>query len=545
MEATTLSNAFEVAGPSRGPLRIARACGFLVLLVGAVALSGWILGIGTLKSFGGGITMKANAAIGLLFLGASLLLLRFQSRAAQGIGVLFAAIVAVLGVATLSEHVVGWDLGIDQYLFREAPGAAATASPGRMGPPASTCFSLGGIALFLLHLHRSIRVAQVLSLLVSLWALLAIVGYAYGAEQLYGTAHYTGIALNTALALLVLGLGMLASRADEGFVSAIANDLAAGRSARELLLAAILLPFALGWIRIQGQRLGLYDLGFGAAVFVLALMLVLSAVVWRNAARLAAFERRLVEAESEAARLYRDAQDAVRMRDSFISVAGHELRTPLNALKMQLFNLRRKLLERDSTDPGVQISRLQKQVDRLAGLADDLLDVSRIQAGRLELNPADADLAEIAREVVSRLEGEADRAACRVAIRSPHPVRGCWDVFRIEQGLTNLLTNALKFGGGKPIEIDVSQNDGTAFVSVRDYGIGIAPADHARIFDRYERAVAERSFPGMGLGLWITREIVQGHGGTISVESAPGMGARFEVALPLRQPEGSDGSSDC
>jgi signal transduction histidine kinase len=443
------------------------------------------------------------------------------------------SLAALIGLATLSEHVFGWNLGIDERLFADTPGVAATASPGRMGPPASTCFAVAGISLVLLHLRRSLRLAQLLPVLIVMWSLLAMLGYAYGAEELYGVARFTGIAFITAVTLLALAIGLLAARGDEGLVSVISSDLASGVSARELLLAALVLPAAIGWIRILGQRLGWYDLGFGTAIFALTLMIVFSAVVWRNARRLADSERRLVAAESETARLYREAQEAVRVRDTFLSVAGHELRTPLNALKIQLYTLRRRAFAADSTDAG-QLNRLDSQLERLIALTNALLDVSRIQAGRLTLELIEGDLTEVAREVVARLGDGAERSGSRLVFTTDGPVRGLWDGFRIDQVLTNLLANALKFGKGTPVEVSVAQSDGTAYLAVRDEGIGIAPADQARIFERYERAVEDRSYGGMGLGLWIAKEIVEAHGGRLSVESAPGSGSRFQVALPIR-----------
>ena len=518
--------------------RVVRALAAPVLIVGVTVLAGWALGSEALRAFGSSINVKANTAVGFLLAGISVALVRSHATAARVAGVAAAAALAALGAATLSQHLVGWDLGIDQALFSEPPGRAATTSPGRMGPPAATCFTLAGIALVLLHLRRSIRLAQILSTVVVAWALLAILGYAYGAEELYEIAQYTGIALVTAVTLLALGVGLLAARGDEGLVSSITSDLASGASARELLVAAIVGPALLGWIRILGQRLGFYDTGFGAAVFALALMAVLSAVIWRNAARLADSERRLLAAETETARLYHEAQEAVRVRDTFLSVAGHELRTPLNALKLQLYNARRRALASDSTESDRSLTRIQAQIDRLIALTNDLLDVSRMQSGKLMLEVADADLTEVAREVVARLSEGADRAGCALTLSAEGPVLGEWDAFRIDQVLTNLLANALKFGAGKPVEVSVSRRDGMALLAVRDEGIGIAAEDQARVFERFERAVADRSFGGMGLGLWISRQIVEAHGGMLSVESAPGSGSRFEAALPIRRREG-------
>ncbi len=236
----------------------------------------------------------------------------------------------------------------------------------------------------------------------------------------------------------------------------------------------------------------------------------------------------------ENARLYVQATDAVRVRDDFLSVAGHELKTPLTALLLQVHSLARaaradglapKLLER--ADKAVQSGL------RLSRLIDELLDISRVSAGRLTLEVEEVDLGEATRDAISRLEGELSRAECEVRIAEPARVVGTWDRARTDQIVNNLLTNAMKYGRGKPIDIRISALDDMATLAVTDHGIGIAPEDHARIFDRFERAVSTRHFGGLGLGLWIVRQIVEANGGSIAVESAPGEGATFFVRLPL------------
>src|SRR5258705_1612330 len=186
------------------------AAGVFIILVGAVVLAGWLLDITRFKSIHGDITMKANTALLLVLSGVSLCLLNLdpEKRALRIAAKVCAAVVAILGLLTLSEHLIGWNLGIDQLLFVEANGALATASPGRMGPPASTCFTLTRIALLLLHNRRAIRLTQVFSIFVCLWTLLAIIGYVYQAEQLYAIANYTGIAVPTSVGLFVFGLGL-------------------------------------------------------------------------------------------------------------------------------------------------------------------------------------------------------------------------------------------------------------------------------------------------------------------------------------------------
>lgn len=242
----------------------------------------------------------------------------------------------------------------------------------------------------------------------------------------------------------------------------------------------------------------------------------------------------------ETARLLELLRDAVRARDDFLSIASHELRTPLTPLMLRLQALER-LTEKQPDSPYVRGVRSYleaggRQVSRLAALVDDLLDVSRIQQGKLRIQREDVDLVEVVREVVARFQPEAARAGCAVAVDAPPSVVGSWDPLRLEQVVDNLLSNALKYGPGKPVEIRVGAQDSVATLTVQDEGLGIPIEAQERIFRRFERAVSERNYGGLGLGLYIVRSIVEALGGEVSVRSAPGEGAAFTVTLPL-QPE--------
>lgn len=241
--------------------------------------------------------------------------------------------------------------------------------------------------------------------------------------------------------------------------------------------------------------------------------------------------------ETERNRLYEDARDAVKARDAFLSVAGHEIRTPLSALNLSVYQLARQVRPLGNEKAIDLAARCEKQVARLIRLADELLDVSRISSGSLHLDLEEMDLALVARDVVERLEESARRAGCALRIDAPGSVSGFWDRLRLDQVISNLLTNALKFGAGEPVEVAVQSVGDEAMLSVRDHGIGIHDSDKPRIFGRFERAVSRETYPGMGLGLWITREIVEAHGGRIGVESRPGAGATFRVTLPRRAGE--------
>jgi signal transduction histidine kinase len=184
--------------------------------------------------------------------------------------------------------------------------------------------------------------------------------------------------------------------------------------------------------------------------------------------------------------------------------------------------------------------RASTQTVRLGALVEELLDVSRLSVSRMHLERGHTDLAAIARDVAARVADAAAAAGCSLDLDVPEPVTGYWDRVRLERVLLNLLANAIKYGAGSPIRVEVRGTRSQAFVSVIDRGIGIAPKDQARIFQRFERAVSTRNYGGFGLGLWIAREIVESHGGQIEVTSRPGEGATFRVTLERTNEVGAD-----
>jgi PAS domain S-box-containing protein len=228
-------------------------------------------------------------------------------------------------------------------------------------------------------------------------------------------------------------------------------------------------------------------------------------------------------------------EDALQARDDFISIAAHELRNPIHALLLSLQALSmatRNEPERFSLDwIMARIARFSSQVDRLMRLTESLLDVARINAGRLQLDIEEVDLLEVVTAVLDRLSAVAQAQSTTVS--STGPVIGRWDRLRLEQIVSNLYGNALKYGGGRPIEVSVEQCGEVAVLAVRDHGGGISVEDQVRVFEKFERAASVRKHGGLGLGLWITRQIVEALGGQIRVESTLGTGSRFVVELPL------------
>lgn len=245
-----------------------------------------------------------------------------------------------------------------------------------------------------------------------------------------------------------------------------------------------------------------------------------------------AIERDIAERERE--RLVRELQASLATRDEFLSVASHELRTPLMTLRLQTESLKASIHSPEGLGPRAETKILSclRQLNRLERLVDDLLDVARLSEGAPRLYPEPGDLGEIVSEVVERFRGAGGDAAKTISLHIEGPIPGSWDRTRVEQVVTNLLSNALKYGLGRPIRVLVERGAERERIVVRDEGIGIASHQHSKIFERFGRAVSERHYSGLGLGLWISRQIAEALGGELTVKSELGEGATFCLELP-------------
>jgi signal transduction histidine kinase len=246
-----------------------------------------------------------------------------------------------------------------------------------------------------------------------------------------------------------------------------------------------------------------------------------------------------------------ELQRALAARDEFIATVAHELRNPVAPLMFQI-RLAIDKAEQMASGGGPlpadwvqsQLRRIEQRLHRLLETLDRLLDVSRLSTGRIDLQPETVNLAATVRDVVSTFESELRVARCAVTFVERGDSTGWWDRMRLEQICQNLLSNAIRFGAGRPIAISIEADQDFATLAVEDHGVGIAPDLHARIFERFERG-AERRSGGFGIGLWVVKNICMAMGGTISVESELGEGACFTVMLPRRNDrDSSDGRSE-
>ena len=518
---------------------VSLAAGVATTAVGVLALGGWIWDIHPLKSIYGPITMKVNAAIGLILCGVSVLALRWSrplSRAS-------AAAAGAIGALTLFQHLTGFDLGIDQLLFTEAPGAPGTASPNRMGPNGAVSFILASISLWCLASGRTrhISMAQRLSAGALILPSIPVAGYLYGAEELYGVAKFTGIALHTALAFMVLHIGILTARTDVAPASVFVSQGPAGTMLRWLTLPVVAIPMVLGYLEIAARRAELVDRGMGLALYAMALIVLFGFTVWQTARmidrsdaarRVAEHDRdALIESERQARA---DAERSNRLKDQFLATLSHELRTPLNVMLGWTQILESGVNPAEHTRIAGVVARNGRLLARLVG---DLLDISRASTAQFDIFRTPVVLDAVVQSSLDAIRPTAAEKGVAIDAElasETEPLQA--DAERLQQIVWNLLSNAVKFTppGGRIVVRTAVAREGIR-LTVSDTGIGFDAGFAPDLFKPFRQAdsSASREHGGLGLGLSIAKHLAELHGGSLEA-SSPGLGhgATFTLTLP-------------
>ncbi|MFL5451795.1 MAG: sensor histidine kinase [Myxococcales bacterium] len=503
----------------------------LAVLVGTTTLvAGWLFGMPALRE-PLSRTMKVNTAVALVLFAVALLFARRETAMRVAAMRVVAICGAVIGFVTVVEYAAGIELRIDELLAMDSRNEESMAHPGRMSPITGTALSVLGLALALFPSRGRVAraAAGVLALIVALISLVALLGYLYGASSLYRVGPAIRISQYSAAAMLVLS-GSALSRFPQGtFAEIFVRPSAGGVVMRRLFFPVLFIPTLLGLLRLVGQRQRLVDPSVGTASQAVAAILGFGAIAWylaRVVDRMDATQSRALE---ENRRLAKTAQTALKLRDDFIGMAAHELRTPLTSLRLQM-QLWQKGVD---AEKGKDFSRLvQRQADRLMRLVESMLDGASLASGQMSLELRPVELAGVVREAISRVSPQLTAAGMAVETRLEARVDVVGDPLRLAQLVDTLLGNAVKYGAGKPITVEVCQPDGAAKIVVRDQGIGIHDRDQTRIFDAFERAVPATSYPGLGLGLYLARQIAEAHGGRIDVQSGVDSGTIFTVSLP-------------
>jgi signal transduction histidine kinase/CheY-like chemotaxis protein len=633
------------------------AAALIAVLGGIVTFCGWAFEVRHLTDwFGAGVTMKANAALATTAIGLALLcvLLRPAHLHMMRVCAMFAGL---LGGLTLIEHLTGWDLRLDTLLFAEPAGERATAAPGRMGPPAASSFVLLSVAVSLLSSERGHRVASTLALVVLGISTLSLVGYWFGAELMYTVPRLTGISLQMAFILAAMSVGIIVAADHAGPMKILSQNDDARSLAARLFPAALIIPLATGWLRIQGERAGFYDQRFGTALRTVVEIVLLSALAWWAVAaiRVRDHERRRAENEREsierkfrsvldasavpfsifapvrdptgrivdlqwsylnsaaatahgcepgeligrrlqhasndwwtgegvferlAAVIEHDTveqfelhvgtngvqswfqviaspldhhvavwfsdvterkrqeialRDADRRKDEFLATLAHELRNPLAPIRQASSLSRRPELDEAKRQWCGEV--IERQVQHMALLLDDLLDVSRITRGALPLRRQVVSIQSVVSTAIETARPLIDSKKHEFRANLPaDDVLVNVDSVRMSQVISNLLNNAAKYTDGAGlIRLEVNVRGATLVLRVSDNGAGIAPAHFQDIFTMFAqiRTGGERTESGLGIGLALTKGLVELHGGTIEVKSAGlGSGSTFSVTMP-------------
>ena len=524
--------------------RVAVVAAAATAIVAALALVGWQFDVDFLKRFGAsGFVMLPATAVAQLLAGVALLLLgrRDVGSWRRRIAAVLAAMVLVIGVATLVEWAIDAGSRFDLLLFADAVRRYPFQPPGRMAVNSAVSFALAGAALLLLP--RRPAAAQMLATIGLLIALTAVIGYTYGFRTMYAIDRIAGMALVTALTLVLLQTGILLARADVGLVALTTGDDLGALLSRRLLPAAAIVPVLLGLLWLTLRRHGTLGREAGVGFFVVLTIIVMTMVVLWTAHLVRSLDREreaLLESEAaarhEAERARRDAEEANRAKSEFLAVMSHELRTPLNAIagytQLLSMELRGPITDAQRSD----LERIERSEKHLLSLIDDVLSFAKAEAGRIALEPRVVALDRLIGEVVDlvRPELEAKRLACAVEGCDPPP-RAIADPEKLRQVLVNLLANAVKFTERGGVRVSCVRRGDAVAVEVRDTGRGI-PADQLeRIFEPFvqvDRRTISGSRQGVGLGLAISRDLARAMGGDIVAASVLGEGATFTVTMP-------------
>jgi len=525
---------------------ITQFCGFALLLLGFLVITGWIFDIDRLKSvLPGFISMKINTALGFAFAGAALVLV--GKRKAPPYAALLGAVVAVIGLLNVIQYAFGVNLGIDQLLVHDpSPGPY----PGRLAPVTALDFTVCGIGLALTAYGRRVVLAQSLAFLAGVTAFLAIIGYAFGVPLLYGSVRYTSMALHTGFGCLLLAVGLFAARPREGLMQVLTSAGPGGWLARRLVPAMLLLPPLLGFVFLNLSG-WLGDLRLTVALIIVTLVVLFLAIIWTLAHSFDASESLLRRAQAEtletqkalsrSEELLRQSQkmDAIGQLSAGIA---HDFNNLLAVIigYSELMLFRSQLQDTDR----VKIQRINEAGETAAGLTRQLLAFSRQQM----VQPTELDL----NDVVTRFEGVLRRLLKEDVqfVISLHPDLGLIkaDKGQLEQVLLNLAVNAsdaMPDGGkllletrevrlGAPAAAECGLEPGRyARLTVTDTGAGIPPEVQARIFEPF--FTTKPVGKGTGLGLATVFGIIQQNHGAIRVESEIGKGTTFTIYLPITE----------
>ena len=540
--------------------RVPIVAGTIVALLGVLVFAGWAFNFPIITEWKpGGIPMIPLTALCFVLAGGSLVVAvrPRPTGTTEGVQQTLAALVATIAILTFYEYIRGSESGFDLLLFGNRVTQAGWSPPGRIAINSAGSLLLYSLALlFIPHdrRKRDLR-AQMFATPALLIALVAILGYVFGVRGMYAVSQSSGMALPTAIAHLILGVGIIFAVRDRGVPALLMDEGPAGVLTRRLLPAALLAPIALGIIRLAGESAGMYETEFGVSLFAVASILTFvglvlwSARVLRNTDKervdLLALEKEAREhaehARSEAEAARAEAERANNSKTDFLAVMSHELRTPLTAIMGY-----EELLSDGITGPVTelqrqQLGRINASAHHLLGLIDEILTFARVDIGRERVRWESLSVNHTLSDAATLVEPMASAKTLKLVVNLMAEDQSIQtDGTKLRQMLVNLLSNGIKFTEKGEVQLGCAVNEGVLEVTIRDTGVGIAAENIEYVFEPFWQAeqTATRKTSGTGLGLSVTRKLARLLGGDVTVASRMGAGTTFLLTLPTKAPAG-------
>ncbi len=540
--------------------RLPLITGVTVALLGALVLLGWAFNLRIVTEWQpGGIPMLPLAALCFVLAGGSLTMAvrPHQSATTEAIQQTLAALVATVSILTFYEYIRGSESGFDLLLFGTRVGQTQISPPGRIAINSAGSLLLYSLALlFIPHdrRKRDLR-AQMFATPALLIALVAVLGYVFGVRGMYALSQSSGMALPTAIAHLILGVGIIFAVRDRGVPALLMDEGPAGVLTRRLLPAALLAPIVLGIIRLAGESAGMYETEFGVSIFAVASILTFvglvlwSARVLRNTDKervdLLALEKEArahaEKARGEAELARAEAERANNSKTDFLAVMSHELRTPLTAIMGY-----EELLSDGITGPVTelqrqQLGRINASARHLLGLIDEILTFARVDIGRVRVRWESMSINHTLSDAASLVEPMATTKNLKLVVKLLDEDQAIQtDGTKLRQMLVNLLSNGIKFTEKGEVVLGCAVSESVLEVRIADTGVGIEAENIEYVFEPFWQAeqTATRKTGGTGLGLSVTRKLARLLGGDVTVASRVGTGTTFLLTLPMKAPSG-------
>ncbi|MDP9202673.1 MAG: HAMP domain-containing histidine kinase [Gemmatimonadota bacterium] len=540
--------------------RVPLIAGSVVAIMGALVLAGWALDLPIItQASQAGIPMIPLTALCFVLAGGSLTMAVRPDRTGktEGVQQTLAASVATICILTFYEYLRGSASAFDLLLFGDKVRGASLSLPGRIAINSAACLLLYALALLSIphdQRKRDFR-AQMFATPGLLIALVAILGYVFDVRGMYSLSQSSGMALPTAIAHLILGVGILFAVRGRGAPALLMDEGAAGVLTRRLLPGALLAPVVLGIIRLAGESAGIYESEFGVSLFAVSSILIFVVLVLWSARALRNSDKERVDllaleqqarahaerARSEAEAARAEAERANNSRTDFLAVMSHELRTPLTAIMGY-----EELLSDGITGPVTelqrqQLGRINASARHLLGLIDEILTFARVDIGRERVRWESMSVNHTLTDAASLVQPMAADKHLRFVVETLNEDQSIQtDGTKLRQMLVNLLSNGIKFTEKGEVTVGCAVNNSILEVRIADTGVGIAAANIEDVFEPFWQAeqTATRKTGGTGLGLSVTRKLARLLGGDVTVASRMGAGTTFLLTLPMKAPVG-------